>query len=149
MSMRARITMSDQERREFLAEEHSLACATIGPNGRPHLVQLWYRPDGDRILCWTYAKSQKVRNLERDPRATLQVETGDSYGELRGVMLECDVEIERDPGRVLEEGIALATYHSGEPDEQARAVIAKQAPKRVVLGFTPTRIASWDHRKLA
>jgi hypothetical protein len=63
-------------------------------------------------------------------------------------MLECDVEIERDPARVLEVGIALAVRNSGEPDEQARASIAHQAPKRVVLRFTPTRIASWDHRKL-
>jgi len=148
MSMRARITMSDRERRRFLAEEHSLTCATIGPKGRPHLIELWYLPDGDQIVCWTYAKSQKVRNLERDPRATLQVEAGDSYGELRGVMLECDVAIERDPERVLDAGIALATHHSGQPDEQTRAGIAQQAPKRVVLRFTPTRIASWDHRKL-
>jgi PPOX class probable F420-dependent enzyme len=118
------------------------------PNGRPHLIELWYLPDGDQIVCWTYAKSQKVRNLERDPRATLQVEAGDSYGELRGVMLECDVDIERDPERVLDAGIALATHHSGQPDEQTRAGIAQQAPKRVVLRFTPTRIASWDHRKL-
>jgi len=140
--------MSDRERRRFLAEEHSLTCATIGPNGRPHLIELWYVPDGDQIVCWTYAKSQKVRNLERDPRATLQIETGDSYGELRGVMLECDVDIDRDPRRVLEAGIALATYHSGKPDEQTRAGIAQQAPKRVVLRFTPTSIASWDHRKL-
>lgn len=148
MSMRARITMSEEERRRFLAEEHSLCCATIGPNGRPHLVELWYRPDGDQIVCWSYARSQKVRNLERDPRATLQVEAGDSYGELRGVMLECDVDIERDPRRVEEVGIALAAHHSGDPDEQTRAGIAQQAPKRVVLRFTPTRIASWDHRKL-
>jgi PPOX class probable F420-dependent enzyme len=148
MSMRARITMSDQERRKFLAEEHSLACATIGPNGRPHLIQLWYLPDGDQIVCWTYAKSQKVRNLERDPRATLQIEGGESYDELRGVMLECDVEIDRDPQRVLDAGLALAAYHSGEPDERTRAGIAHQAAKRVVLRFTPTRIASWDHRKL-
>src|SRR6266699_2128900 len=123
MSMRARITMSDRERRRYLA-------------------------DGDQIVCWTYAKSQKVRNLERDPRATLQVEAGNSYGELRGVMLECDVAIERDPERVLDVGIALATHHSGQPDEQTRTGIAQQAPKRVVLRFTPTRIASWDHRKL-
>jgi PPOX class probable F420-dependent enzyme len=148
MSMRAAITMSDQERRRFVAEERSLACATLGPSGRPHLVELWYLPEGDRLLCWSYAKSQKVRNLERDPRATLQIETGSSYQELRGVMLECDVEIERDPARVLEVGIALAVRNSGEPDEQARAGIAHQAPKRVVLRFTPTRIASWDHRKL-
>src|SRR6266545_73061 len=128
MSMRARIAMNDQERRKFLAEEHSLTCATIGPSGRPHLVELWYLPDGDQIVCWTYAKSQKVRNLERDPRATIQ--------------------IERDPRRVLDTGIALATHHSGEPGEQARAGIAHQAAKRVVLRFTPSSIASWDHRKL-
>jgi PPOX class probable F420-dependent enzyme len=148
MSMRARIAMNDQERRRFLAEERSLTCATISPNGRPHLVELWYLADGDQILCWSYARSQKVRNLERDPRATLQIEAGNSYGELRGVMLECDVEIDRDPGTVQDIGIALAAHHSGEPDEQTRAGIAQQAPKRVVLRFTPTRVASWDHRKL-
>jgi PPOX class probable F420-dependent enzyme len=148
MSSRATIAMSDRELRDFLMEEHSLTCATIGPNGRPHLVELWYLVDGDEVVCWTYAKSQKARNLERDPRATIQVEAGDSYGELRGAVMECDVEIERDPERVLAVGIALATRHPGPPDEQARSSIARQAPKRVVLRFTPTHTASWDHRKL-
>jgi PPOX class probable F420-dependent enzyme len=148
MSSRASIAMSDQELWSFLMEEHSLTCATINPNGRPHLVELWYLVDGDEIVCWTYAKSQKARNLERDPRATIQVEAGDSYGELRGAVLECDVEIERDPGRVLAAGIALATRYPGAPDEQARASIANQAPKRVALRFTLTHTASWDHRKL-
>ena len=148
MSTRARITMDDQERRRFLAEQHSLACASIGPNGRPHLVQLWYVPDGDQLLCWSYAKAQKVRNLERDPRATVQIEAGDRYDQLRGVVLECDVEIERDPARVTATGLALANHHPGAPGEAAREAIALQAPKRVALRFTPTRIASWDHRKL-
>jgi PPOX class probable F420-dependent enzyme len=148
MSSRATIAMSDHELRGFLMEEHSLTCATINPNGRPHLVELWYLVDGDEIACWTYGKSQKARNLERDPRATIQVEAGESYGELRGAVMECDVEIERDPERVLAVGIALATRYPGLPDEQARASIARQAPKRVVLRFTPTHTASWDHRKL-
>jgi PPOX class probable F420-dependent enzyme len=148
MSRRASIAMSDEELRGFLAEQHSLTCATIKPNGRPHLVELWYLVDGPEIVCWTYAKSQKARNLERDPRATIQVEAGDSYGDLRGAAMECDVEIERDPERVLAAGVALATRYPGPPGEQARAAIAQQAPKRVVLRFTPTRTASWDHRKL-
>jgi PPOX class probable F420-dependent enzyme len=148
MSSRATIAMSDQELRGFLMEEHSLTCATINPNGRPHLVELWYLVDGDEIVCWTYAKSQKVRNLERDPRATIQVEAGESYGELRGAVMECDVGIDRDPERVVAAGIALATGYPRPPDEQARASIARQAPKRVVLRFSPTHTASWDHRKL-
>ena len=69
------------------------SCATIGRDGWPHLMPLWYVVrDGRRCWGWTYAKSQKVRNLERDPRATLQVEAGAQYHELRGVMLECEVE---------------------------------------------------------
>ncbi len=149
MSQRRWVTMTAAELRQFLAEERALTCATIGPNGRPHLAPLWYLVDGEQLVCWTYAKSQKVRNLERDPRATVQVETGLAYHELRGVLLECDVDIERDPQRVLTTGIALAARHSGgQPDEEARAALAKQASKRVVLRFTPTHVASWDHSKL-
>jgi PPOX class probable F420-dependent enzyme len=148
-SQRGRIIMSESERRRFLQEERTLTCATIGPNGRPHLAPLWYLVDGEQLLCWTYAKSQKTRNLERDPRATVQVEAGRTYPELRGVLLECDVEIERDPERVLAAGVALATRHAGiQPDAETRDAIAGQSAKRVVLRFTPTGVASWDHRKL-
>src|SRR3954447_27045167 len=103
MSRRDQIRMSDAEAVTFLAQERTVTCATIGPRGLPHLMPLWYVPrepaDGPapRLWAWTYAPSQKVRNLERDPRATLQVEAGESYDQLRGVMLECDVRIHREP----------------------------------------------------
>jgi PPOX class probable F420-dependent enzyme len=142
--------MSEPELHRFLDEERVLTCATIGPGGRPHLMPLWYVRDGSTLLAWTYGKSQKVRNLERDARATIQLEAGrDVYGELRGVMLECDVAIERDPARVGELGMKLmARYAGGELSQEARASVLQQAPKRVLLRFTPTRIVSWDHRKL-
>ena len=70
-SRRDQIRMSDKELRAFLAEQMIVSCATIGPNGRPHLVPLWYVADGGELRGWTYAKSQKAKNLERDPRATL------------------------------------------------------------------------------
>ena len=149
-SRRSAITMSDAELHRFVDEERVLTCATIGPGGRPHLMPLWYLREGDMLLAWTYGKSQKVRNLERDPRATLQLEAGrDVYGQLRGVMLECDVTVERDPARVGEFGLKLmARYAGAELSATARAGVLQQAPKRVVLRFTPTRVVSWDHRKL-
>jgi len=142
--------MSEAELHRFVDEERVLTCATLGPGGRPHLMPLWYLREGDVLLAWTYSKSQKVRNLERDPRATLQLEAGrDLYGQLRGVMLECDVAIERDPARVGEFGLKLmARYAGAEISAQARAGVLQQASKRVVLRFTPTRVVSWDHRKL-
>jgi PPOX class probable F420-dependent enzyme len=147
---RAEIAMTEEERRRFLAEEQTLTIATLGPDGRPHLAPLWYAVDGDQLLCWTYAKSQKARNLERDPRATVQVEAGRVYAELRGVTLECDVELERDPERVLDIGLAVAAHQAGggPPGGDARAALAGQAAKRVGLRLSPTRVASWDHRKL-
>jgi len=150
MNRRAAIAMSDAEVQAFLSEQRVLTCATIGRDGWPHLMPLWYLVRNGEMWCWTYAKSQKVRNLERDGRATLQLEAGrDVYGQLRGAMLECDVAIERDPARVGEFGMRLmARYTGAELSPEARAGVLQQAPKRVVLRFTPTRIVSWDHRKL-
>ena len=106
-SRRDQITMSDDELRAFLAAHKVVSVASIGPRGRPHLVPLWYVADGVELRGWTYAKSQKAKNLERDPRATLQVEDGELYHELRGVMMECDVSIEREPAEVAKYGVAL------------------------------------------
>src|SRR5690348_3286443 len=104
MSRREQIRMSDAEAAEFLAQERTVTCATIGPRAWPHLMPLWYvlrapgeaGAPGPRLWAWTYASSQKVKNLERDPRATLQVESGESYDQLRGVMIECEAVIHRD-----------------------------------------------------
>jgi PPOX class probable F420-dependent enzyme len=146
-SRRDQITMPDDELRAFLGEKKVVTCATIGPNGRPHLMPLWYAVDHLVLRGWTYAKSQKAKNLERDPRATLQVEDGELYHELRGVMMECDVAIERHAEKVAEFGMALfQRFGATGPDVQA--MIVKQAPKRIGLTFTPTRTVSWDHSRL-
>ena len=152
MSRRAEITMSPEELRAFLDEELTLTCATIGPNGRPHLMPLWFIRQGEVLASWTYGASQKVKNLERLPQATVQVEAGTKYEELRGVMFDCDVEIVRDRERLLDIGEALA-YRYGHastdmPRELVRAGTEKRGAKRVGLRFRPTRIVSWDHRKL-
>jgi PPOX class probable F420-dependent enzyme len=151
-SRRDQITMSDEELHAFLAEEMVMTVGTAGPRGRPHLMPLWYVPDGTVLRGWTYAKSQKAKNLERDPRATVQVEAGVQYHELRGAMLECDVSLEHDTAAVEAIGIELFTRYGDEPGEppgpEVREMVAGQAPKRVGLTFRPTRIVTWDHRKL-
>jgi PPOX class probable F420-dependent enzyme len=141
--------MSDEELRAFLAEHTVMQCATMSPSGRPHMVPLWYVPDGSELRGWTYAKSQKARNLERDPRATLGIEDGVQYHELRGAMFECDVQVERDPERVAEYGLELFARHAdGELPPEGREMVLKQAQKRVGLRFLPTRTVTWDHSKL-
>ncbi len=163
MSRREQIRMSEAEAAEFLAEERTLTCATQGPRGWPHLMPLWYvlrgpgaGEPGPRLWSWTYAVSQKVKNLERDQRATLQVEAGELYQELRGVMIECEVRIHRELEVVAPLGREIFRRYAtprGAPvaeelPEEVGAMVEQQAAKRVGLEFVELRRATWDHRKL-
>src|SRR5438270_3671452 len=141
--------MGDEEVAAFLAEQRVVVCATNGTGGWPHLMPLWYVVRGEELWAWTYAKSQKVRNLERDPRATLQVETGFEYQELRGVMIEAEVVIHRELSLVSEFGVELfGRYGTAQAGPEFLEVVRAQAAKRVALQFVAQRTASWDHRKL-
>ncbi len=149
MSRRDQIRMSDQEMADFLAEQRTVICATNGVRGWPHLMPLWYTIRDGRIWSWTYTKSQKVKNLERDARATLQVEAGEQYQDLRGVMIEAQTVVHRDTELVAEFGAELfARYGSGATGPEFMDAVRAQAAKRVALEFVPERIATWDHRKL-
>ncbi len=154
MSRRDQITMDEQEVLAFLREEKVVVCATNGRDGFPHLMPLWYVVRDGQLWAWTFAKSQKVRNLERDARATLQVEAGTEYQQLRGVMLKCDVELVRDTDRVADLGLEIfGRYAAGGSDgdvpDDVRAMVLEQAAKRVGLRFVERERATWDHRKLA
>lgn len=164
MSRREQIRMGEAEAAAFLAQERTVTCATHGPRGWPHLMPLWYvlrdapaGAPGPRLWSWTYGSSQKVRNVERDGRATLQVEAGELYQELRGVMLECDVIVHRDLETVKALGHEIFARYAvprGAPPasdlpEQVSEMVDRQAAKRVALEFVERRRASWDHRKLA
>ena len=150
MSRRDQIRMSDEEAETFLDEQRTVICATNGREGWPHLMPLWYVVRDGRLWSWTYAKSQKTRNLERDPRATLQVETGTDYDQLRGVMLECEVTLYREPDDVAALGLEIfARYTGADLGDDVREMVHKQAPKRVGLEFVERSRVTWDHRKLA
>jgi len=141
--------MSDEEAAVFLDERKTVICATNGRDGRPHLMPLWFVVRDGTLWSWTYAKSQKVRNLERDPRATLQVEAGTEYQELRGVMLACDAVLHRETEDVAALGAEIfARYTGGAIDDGVRRMVAAQAPKRVALEFVERGRVTWDHRKL-
>ncbi|HEX4034551.1 MAG TPA: TIGR03618 family F420-dependent PPOX class oxidoreductase [Solirubrobacteraceae bacterium] len=142
--------MSDAEVGAFLREQRVVAVATNGRDGWPHVMPLWYTVrDEHDVWIWTYAASQKVRNIERDPRATLSLETGERYEELRGVMLRAQAEIERDSDLVKALGTEIYSRYMGTLADDVVESIARQAPKRVGIRFAEVGRATWDHRKLA
>ncbi len=151
-SRRDLIKMDDAEVAAFLAEEKTVICATNGKDGWPHLMPLWFVVRGGTLWAWTFAKSQKTRNLERDPRATLQLEAGTEYQELRGVMLETEVCLHHDVDATLAVGLEVFQRYAGGADgelaDDIKAMVRAQAEKRVALEFVERRRTSWDHRKL-
>ena len=149
MSRRDQIRMTDDEVQEFLAGRHTMNVATIGKDGRPHLVAMWYGFDLDgRLAWWTYGKSQKVRNLERDPRITCLVETGDSYDQLRGVEIVGTGVILDDRDTVMAVGRSVFERYTGPWTDAAEGGVAAMGAKRVAVAIEVDKIVSWDHTKL-
>jgi PPOX class probable F420-dependent enzyme len=150
VNRREAIRMTDEEALAFLDEQRTVICATRGHDGWPHLMPLWYVVRGGTLWAWTYAKAQKTRNLERDPRATLQVETGEAYDQLRGLMLRTEATLHRDPETISGFVAEIVTRYAppGTDPEAMREGFLRQVPKRVAIEFVERSRVSWDHRKL-
>lgn len=146
---RDQIRMTDDEVTEFLAGRRTMNIATIGPDGNIHLVAMWYGfLDGNPVFE-TFAKSQKVMNLRRDPRITALVEDGESYETLRGVEIVGRATIHDDAGIVMSAARSVVErYYGLGPGDDLDAVAAMLASKRVAIEIVPERVVSWDHSKL-
>ena len=154
MSRRDQIRMSDAELKDFLAGSQTIIITSLNKDGTPHPMPMWYgvEPDG-AVVMTTFTKSQKIRNLERDPRATLLVEDGTVYGELRGAVIYGRAELIRDTERVVDILTRVSTKTLADPDDKTRDgvrnAVRGTAPKRTGIRVRPERVVSWDHRKLS
>ena len=143
------IRMTPEEIEAFLAGRRTMNIATFGPGGTIHLVAMWYGFVNGHPAFETYAKSQKVRNLERNPAITVLVEDGETYEELRGVELVGRAVIHRDPDTVVEVARSVVSrYWTPASDEEAEVLAAGLATKRVAVEIVPDKVVSWDHTKL-
>lgn len=147
------IHMSDPEVRDTLQRGNRVILVTQGPKGYPHAMPMFYGLDEDLTFRFsTYESSQKVRNLEREPKVTLLVEGGDAYDELHAVMIEGTATVERGQ---LDDTVATmveAMRRAGNtmPDAASLPEAAKKAMagKRVHVKVRPERVVSFDHQKL-
>ena len=148
MSRRALIKMSETEVRDFLSGRHTMNVASMNHDGTIHLVAMWYAVlDGDPVF-WTFGKSQKIRNLQRDPRITLLVETGDEYAELMGVEMVGRAEVITEHDAIMAIGEAVYVRYFGEIDDDVRPFVHATGAKRFGVRIKVDKVVSWDHRKL-
>jgi PPOX class probable F420-dependent enzyme len=147
-NQRAAVAMAPAEVEEFLRGRHTMALATTAPNGRPHLVAMWYGFVAGSPGFLTYRGSQKYKNLLRDPLVTCLVEDGEAYDELRGVQLLGRTEVLEDEDRRLELAYSVTERYQGALDDAARAAVRAHLPKRLAIRIEVEDVVSWDHSRL-
>ncbi len=152
MSRRGQIRMTDGEVRQFLDQTKTIILCSIGKDGVPHPMPMWFGLEEDgAIIMTTFTKSQKILNLKRDPRVTLLAEAGDSYSDLRGVMIygraEIDTEVESVFATLRKVSVRMGTVPA-EDSEAIREGLRASAKKRCLIRVPPDKVVSWDHRKL-
>lgn len=146
--MRARIRLNDAEASALLNSSRTLHVATLNVDGSVHLVPMWFvLVDGSPVF-WTYTRSQKIKNLERDPRITVMAESGEQYSELRGVQIRGRARLTTDSEAVIDIGERLYTRYFGPLDEAAREGVAYSARKRTRVTVEAQKVVSWDHSRL-
>jgi PPOX class probable F420-dependent enzyme len=146
------VSMSDEELWSFVAEQKTIQVATLNRDGSPHLVPLWFAVDDRTIILETFSKSQKIKNLERDPRISLLLEDGSEYTALRGVSMRGTVELVRDVDEVHRLHMQVLLRNTPEiPEEVLEKSTRAMAPKKTAILIRPEnvdRMLSWDHGKL-
>lgn len=148
MSRRDQIKMSDAEVEAYLSGRHTMNVASFNHDGTIHLVAMWYAVLDGNPVFWTFGKSQKIRNLERDPRITLLVETGEEYAELMGVEMVGHAEVITERDAIMAIGEAVYVRYFGEINDEIRPFVHATGEKRFGVRITVDRTVSWDHRKL-
>ena len=147
-NQRAQIVMSDAEIATFIEQHRTCTMATVGPDGTPHLVAMWYAVIDGQIWFETKSRAQKTVNLRRNPRITVSIEDGLTYDQLRGVSIEGNGVVVDDPDELWKVGVNVFERYTGPYSDEMKPFVEVMLNKRVAVRVDVKRIRSWDHRKL-
>ncbi|MGW0998631.1 pyridoxamine 5'-phosphate oxidase family protein [Streptomyces sp. NPDC002523] len=143
-----KIMMTPGELDAFLAAQRTCRVATVSADGAPHVSALWFTWDGTSLWLYSVVRSARWAQLRRDPRVAVVVDSGEEYGQLRGVELSGRVEFVGEAPRtgqlcaeldVPEALFARKNFGMDEMPHDGRHAWAR---------LTPQKTVSWDFRKL-
>ena len=137
-------TMTPDEVNAFLDSKPGwITLTTIGANGYPHSIPIGYFRVGERVYCGGRAGTQKTKNVERNPKVSLSLESGRSMQDLKGVLIQGDARVVSDPAACLDlfrEG----SRQRGTPEAD---LPTEPRPGAVYIEVTPRKVISWDNSK--
>lgn len=143
-----KIMMTPGELDAFLAEQRTCRVATVSADGAPHVSALWFLWDGTALWLYSVVRSRRWSDLRRDPRVAVAVDTGEDYGELRGVELSGAVEVVGDVPRTGELCAELDAVETRFARKYFGLDMLPHDGRHAWLRLVPEKVVSWDFRKL-
>ncbi|HEX6418640.1 MAG TPA: PPOX class F420-dependent oxidoreductase [Acidimicrobiales bacterium] len=131
------MTVLTPEAREVLAAGRLAHLVTLNADGSPQVSIVWVGLDGDELVSGHLGMRQKLRNVQRDPRVVLSVETGH-----RNAMGLDEYLVVRGTGRVTEGGAPELLQRLAHVylSPEARFPPVDDPPPGYVLRIAPERI---------
>lgn len=153
MSRREQIQMSQDETLEFMRTNKTAILTSIGKDGYPHPMPMWFFVEDDGTVAFTtFRKSQKVKNIKANPKVGILIESGEEYSQLKGVLIHSQAQVIDDLENTLDTMVRLAggdpMAQNLEERENLRNAVRPSAKKRVVVRCVPDKFITWNHAKL-
>ena len=121
---------------DLLSKKGFAHVATLLPDGSPHSTVVWFDWDGERVLFSSRIQSRKLRNLQRDTRASILITDPENpyrYLELRGRVEQIDPDPEAKLADVLSEKYLGRPFPAPRPDE-GRVRVTVRPERAAVYG---------------
>lgn len=143
-----RIAMSGPELDEFLASERTCRVGTIGADGAPHVTPLWFVWDGTSLWLYSITRSKRTADLRRNPAASVLVDAGHEYVELRGAELVGEFQPVGESPRTGEAVPELVAVERAFARKYFGIDELPHDGRHAWHRMTPDSIRSWDFRKI-
>src|SRR3954469_1171827 len=143
-----KIMMTPGELDEFLTSQRTCRVATVSDDGAPHISALWFAWDGTSLWLYSIVRSKRWNDLRHDPRVAIVVDSGEGYGELRGVELSGAVEF---VGEIPRTGEPCTELDALAPLSSRKTFGLEAMPhdgRHAWIRLTPSKTVSWDFRKV-
>ena len=140
-------SMTDEEAVSFFEQALFARLGTINEDGTVHIAPVFFRYEDGQILIATQDPSRKIRNIKRNNRVTVLIDTTDVP--FRGALVYGTAELDYED--VIPKRVAIFERRPWEPsrddaEEYARRLSDKW--KCVIVRVTPERVASFDYTKV-
>ena len=135
--------LSLEDARAFLDGVPALlgVVGSLGEDGYPHLVPVWYHYDGEKVHIWTLESRTWVQNLARDNRAAFSVQ--EDAVTSRGISIKGRAEISTGDDEWVQQEIRRITRRYITDEAQVEPYISAWMHLRTIVSIKPEKISAW------